>query len=144
MKLKQLTKLLNANSNLPLHIMLPSGAFVPNHFHVTEVGLIQKTFIDCGGTIHESSACVLQIWTANDVEHVLLASKLLYILRLASSIVTDELEVQIEYGEEIASQYYIANVDETPKGILLELAGKQTDCLAPDKCGINKCGPACC
>jgi predicted transcriptional regulator len=28
---------------------LPDGTTVPEHFHVTEVGLITKNFIDCGG-----------------------------------------------------------------------------------------------
>lgn len=27
---------------------LPNGSFVPNHFHVTEVGKVSKHFIDCG------------------------------------------------------------------------------------------------
>lgn len=27
--------------------------FVPEHFHITEVGPITKNFIDCGGTVRE-------------------------------------------------------------------------------------------
>ena len=34
---------------------LPSKQFVPVHFHVTEVGTIQKHFIDCGGTVRKES-----------------------------------------------------------------------------------------
>jgi hypothetical protein len=30
---------------------LPNGTFVPEYFHVTEVGLITKNFIDCGGVV---------------------------------------------------------------------------------------------
>ena len=28
----------------------PDGNFVPPHFHITEVGMVKKHFIDCGGT----------------------------------------------------------------------------------------------
>jgi hypothetical protein len=32
---------------------------VPTHYHITEVGKVQKDFIDCGGTVRSSTACVL-------------------------------------------------------------------------------------
>lgn len=32
---------------------LPNGTFVPKHFHVTEVGLITKNFIDCSRTVRQ-------------------------------------------------------------------------------------------
>jgi hypothetical protein len=31
-----------------VNFQLPDGSFVPEHFHVTEVGLITRHFIDCG------------------------------------------------------------------------------------------------
>jgi hypothetical protein len=34
-----------------LTFTLPNGTKVPSHFHVTEVGVITKHFIDCGGTV---------------------------------------------------------------------------------------------
>ncbi|MGK0335318.1 MAG: hypothetical protein ACI974_002146, partial [Paraglaciecola sp.] len=34
-----------------LLINLPDGTPVPAHFHVTEVGEVSKTFVDCGGTL---------------------------------------------------------------------------------------------
>jgi hypothetical protein len=42
---EQLTNLENVT------FMLPNGSFVPEHFHVTEVGLVTKNFIDCGGKV---------------------------------------------------------------------------------------------
>ena len=33
-----------------IEIKTPDGAFVPPHFHITEVGKVEKHFIDCGGT----------------------------------------------------------------------------------------------
>ncbi len=34
---------------------MPNGAYVPPHFHLTEVGTMVKKFIDCGGTVREEA-----------------------------------------------------------------------------------------
>jgi hypothetical protein len=138
----QLRDVLENHRDSELHIMLPSGEFVPGHFHITEVGRVQKTFIDCGGTCRESVACVLQVWTAQDVDHRLSAGKLAKILSLADTVLgQSDLLVEIEYGTDSASQYLVADVEVTPSGLLFVLAGKHTDCLAKDKCGV---GETCC
>ena len=142
MIVKQLTELLDKHADSSLHIMLPSGEFVPDHFHVTEVGRVQKTFIDCGGTRREVISCLLQAWTAHDVEHRLVAGKLSKILKLADKVLgSSDLLVEVEYGVEVASHYMLMDIEVTPKGLLFVLAGKKTDCLAPDKCGV---GQGCC
>ncbi len=142
----QLNTLLEAYSDAPLCMMLPSGEFIPKHFHVTEVGRVHKTFIDCGGTRRESITCLLQTWTADDVEHRLSAGKLSKILKVAGpALASDDLRVDVEYGVDVAAQYVVADVEVTPNGLLFILAGKQTDCLAPDKCGVASCkGSDCC
>lgn len=140
MNLKELTKVLEDNKDTALYIMLPTGDFVPDHFHVTEVGKVQKDFIDCGGTVRRSVFCTLQAWTAHDVEHRLVAGKLAKILKLGEKVLgTDDLPVEVEYGADVASHYLLSDVEVTPKGLLFVLVGKQTDCLAPDKCGVTKC-----
>jgi hypothetical protein len=140
MIVKELVQILETNSDSSLHIMLPSGEFVPDHFHVTEVGRVQKNFIDCGGTRRESVSCLLQTWTAQDVDHRLIAGKLSNILRLAAPVLeSDDLAVEVEHGADVASQYFVADVEVTPKGLLFVLAGKRTDCLAKDKCGADVC-----
>lgn len=139
MFLIQLISVLEANPESPLYVMLPSGFYVPDHFHVTEVGKIQKTFIDCGGTIRETTSCMLQIWTANDFDHRLSAGKLANILRLANIVLkSDMLYVEVEYGDP-AAQYQLVDIIVKPKGLFLVLSGKKTDCLAPDKCGVTGC-----
>jgi hypothetical protein len=146
MKLKQISEVLAANDDLPLHFMLPSGEVVPEHFHVTEVGRVHKTFVDCGGTRRESLTCLLQVWIARDVEHRLTTGKLASILKLSEPILgSANLEVEVEYGPEIASQYKLADCVVNGDGVFLVLEGKQTQCLAPDKCGVVPCeGAACC
>ncbi len=99
---KQLVHLLEMNENSSIHIMLPTGEFVPEHFHITEVGRVHKTFIDCGGTRRESITCLLQVWTAHDVEHRLDSGKLSKILMLAGSVLgTDTSAVEVEYEAEL-------------------------------------------
>ena len=34
---------------------LPEGKKVPSHFHITEIGIIRKTYIDCGGNIRDEN-----------------------------------------------------------------------------------------
>jgi hypothetical protein len=136
-------KILEANKDALLSITLPSGEQVPEHFHVTEVGSIHKRFIDCGGTVRESFSCLMQAWTADDVEHRLNAGKLLKIFTAADGVLSQEdwvasqLPIEIEYGADAATQYMLDNVRVAEQGLSFVLKGKKTDCLAPDKCGIK-------
>jgi hypothetical protein len=147
MNVSDLKSLLAAHPAAPLHIALPWGEAVPEHFHVTEVGRVQKDFIDCGGTKRQQVSCVLQVWVADDVNHRLVSDKLAKIMKLSESVVGDDsLGVEIEFGQEYASNFYLDSAwvaDEN--GITFVLTPKKTDCLAPDKCGITQCrGSGCC
>ena len=42
-------------------IQLPNGTFVPPHFHVTEMGLLTKNFIDCGNVVREEKVITFQL-----------------------------------------------------------------------------------
>lgn len=139
MTVYELENVLAANPDMPLHMMLPSGEFIPDHFHVTEIGRVDKDFIDCGGTRRIDSTCVIQVWTATDVLHRLWGSKLKKILGLGGVLGVSNMRVEIEYGEDVASQYKLGWVEETPSGPLFMLTGKKTDCLAPDRCGVSCC-----
>lgn len=147
MIVKELIKYLS-DDNCHINIKLPNDNYVPSHFHITEVGLVDKTFIDCGGTLRSSKTCLLQVWTANDTDHRIDSNKLLKILQYVESLNLNDLEVEIEYGENTVSQYSLKEVVHNIKyGNVLwfYLANKKTDCLAPDKCGVNQCcGTNCC
>ena len=145
MTVHELLTLLGEVPTAKLHLMLPSGEFVPSHFHITEVGRIQKDFIDCGGTTRSTVSCMIQAWVANDVTHRLTTDKLAGILRMAASLLqSDELPVEIEYENELVSQYPLTGAEITPSGILLHLGTKHTDCLAPDRCGVPAIGKSSC
>lgn len=126
---------------------------VPRHYHVTEVGLSQKSFIDCGGQLRQSAACVLQLWTATDLQHRMTAGKLLKILDLAEPMFGfNDLPVEVEYGENVKGLYSLESgnlIKGNPLAMIpfdllsFNLVAKQTDCLAKDKCGIETCEGSC-
>lgn len=147
MNVDQFQNLLEQYPNAKLQFQLPHGEKIPAHFHVTEVGRLDKTFIDCGGTQRKLSSCLLQIWTADDTDHRLNPAKLAGILNLAKPLLsTCDLPIEVEYGPAAAAQYSVSHAEAFFGDLTFVLAGKQTDCLAKDKCGVNTCSPTtgCC
>lgn len=111
---------------------LPDGSTVPAHFHITEVGHIQKRFIDCGGTTRLEDRVCFQLWEAEDFDHRLQADKLMKIIELSERTLNlpDE-EIEVEYQGSTIGKYQLAW-----NGISFELLSTTTACLAEDKCGI--------
>lgn len=159
MKILELQKFLADNPKSVIRFVLPDGSEIPKHFHVTEVGRVQKDFIDCGGTKRSSVTCLLQTWVAWDKEHRLDSSKLGQILKLAEPILmSTDLNVEVEYEGALVSQFQLLSATLTGSGtdsvVTLNLGTKHTACLAPDKCGVDSgcgpagdpgcCGPGCC
>lgn len=115
-----------------LSFQLPTGEIVPSHFHVTEVGQISKTFIDCGGTKRSEERINFQLWTAEDVDHSLQPKKLMHIIELAEKqLGLTNVEIEVEYQSTTIGKYGLADSENGFKLIAL-----QTDCLAKDNCGI--------
>ena len=142
-KLKALTEFLLAHPDAALHFQLPDGTRVPPHFHVTEVGGVRKDFIDCGGTVRSTERCVLQLWTADDDGHRLVASKLARIIKLGVRLLgPDDLAVEVEYDVGVITQFRVGGAAMTPDGIVFRLEGKHTACLAQERCGIGPIAPA--
>lgn len=136
---------LKDNPETVLTMQLPDGTLVPSHFHVTEVGRVQKDFIDCGGTRRSKAACVLQLWVASDEEHRLDSSKLTRIMELGSTAFDmHDLPVEVEYESSSFSQYPIYAVERAPSGLVIQLGSKHTACLALDVCGVSENNDACC
>jgi hypothetical protein len=158
MNLSELKSLLTEHSSRFFRIALPDGNAVPVSFHVTEVGRIQKTFLDCGGKLRESITCQLQIWVGPDYEHRIETGKMAAILNKAKDYLPDEsIPVEVEYEDQVISQYTISGHELTDDAVVLKLAHKHTECLAPELCGLPAferlpaiggkapcCGPAGC
>ncbi|MBK7762502.1 MAG: hypothetical protein IPI46_03915 [Bacteroidetes bacterium] len=130
MTIKQLQDFLQEAQDI--QIKLPNGNFIPPHFHITEVGLVQKHFIDCGATIRNEKTASMQIWTANDTDHRLAPSKLLQILHQSQTLLGDDnLSIEVEYQLESIGKFGLE-----VEGNLLQLIPLYTTCLANDHCGI--------
>lgn len=130
MKLSELKEKLNGMTTVSFQ--LPNGLTVPAHFHITEVGHVQKRFIDCGGTTRLEDRICFQLWEAEDFDHRLQAEKLLQIISLSERTLNlpDE-EIEVEYQSDTIGKYQLAW-----NGNSFELVSTQTACLAEDKCGI--------
>lgn len=134
MKLSTIKEILPAVDNV--EFQLENGTFVPEHFHVTEVGQITKKFIDCGGVIRTEIVVNFQLWNANDFDHRLKPTKLLNIIKLSEEkLDIEDAEIEIEYQSETIGKY---DLDFNGKTFVLK--NKTTACLAQDACGIPSDG----
>ena len=129
MKLSEVKQTLSEIDTLTFK--LPTGEAIPAHFHVTEVGLINKHFIDCGGTMRMTQSISFQLWSADDVDHRLQATKLRDIIALSEDkLGLEDEEVFVEYQSDTISTYGLSF-----DGSSFVLTTTQTDCLAKEKCG---------
>jgi hypothetical protein len=145
MKLQELRSILQAHPDALPRFILPDGDEIPAHFHLTEVGHVAKNFIDCGGTIRQSEACVLQLWVNDDdLEHRLSAGKFASILALGERVLPHPaLEAEVEWDCCVTSQYPIASFSASDDRLEFMLSTKHTDCLAKEKCGVEDDGCGC-
>lgn len=131
MKLSEIKTILETVETV--NFQLPNGNFVPEHFHVTEIGLIIKNFIDCGGTVRKETVANFQLWNANDLEHRLKPQKLIDIIILSEKVLgIEDFEIEVEYQDNTIGKY-----DLSFNGKDFLLLNKQTACLAQDNCGIT-------
>ncbi len=130
MKLSQVKEVLQNLNNVQFE--LENGTFVPEHFHVTEIGVITKKFIDCGGTVRNETVINFQLWNANDFDHRLKPSKLLNIIKLSEDkLGIEDNNIEVEYQSETIGKY---DLEFNGKNFVLK--SKLTACLASDSCGI--------
>ena len=146
MKLHQFKGLLQANRDKQFQLLLPDERAVPVSFHITEVGFVNKTFIDCGGKSHSAQSCQLQAWVGDDVDHRLNAGKIADILEIARPLLPNEfLDLEIEYEDAVISQYTVSDAVVEEGAVTLHLQAKHTDCLAKELCLVpSACGEAGC
>ncbi len=131
MKLSEFKKSLFGKQQIAFE--LPNGSLVPRHFHVTEVGQVNKRFIDCGGTLRDEKVINFQLWEANDYDHRLHPEKLLNIIELSENKLNlEDLEIELEYQGDTIGKY---GLEESGDNYLL--TSLTTDCLAKDKCGVE-------
>lgn len=131
MKLSDIKNILPGLENV--EFQLEDGKFVPEHFHVTEIGMVIKNFIDCGGTIRKEERVNFQLWNADDHEHRLKPGKLLHIINLSEEkLGIGDFEIEVEYQDQTIGKY---DLEFNGKNFVLK--NKLTACLAADACGIS-------
>lgn len=115
-----------------LVFLKPDGSQVPSHFHLTEIGQIDKKFIDCGGVVRHEKAVSMQLWESVDFWHRLEPSKALHIVDLSETkLGIEDAEIEVEYQADTIGKYGLDFAD----GKFL-LTSKNTTCLASDSCGV--------
>ncbi len=147
MKLTAFKEALRHSPGHQLRFVLPDGDVIAAHFHITEVGRVDKTFIDCGGKVRRVATCSLQAWVADDVEHRLEPAQLATILDKAAPILAGEdLEMEVEYEDCQISQFPVENASVQGDDLTFYLGTKHTDCLAKDIClaGVGVGERGCC
>lgn len=151
MKLSEFKNLLLASPEQEMRFVLPDGDVIPLHAHVTEIGRVDKNFIDCGGITRSSSSCTLQVWVAeNDETHRFAPRKLAKVVEMATPLFRgDDLDVEVEYEDCSGfSQYPVLEAEVSDGALTFLLSSKHTDCLAKEACGLEPAkqgmGAGCC
>lgn len=135
MKLSAIKNILPGLQNVSFR--LENGTYVPEHFHVKEVGMITKYFIDCGGIIRTEKKAGFQLWDANDYEHRLKPQKLLHIIRLSEEkLGLEDAEIEVEYQGETIGKFHL---DFDGRDFVLLFT--TTACLAQDQYGLPQRKP---
>ena len=124
----------NLESISELKFSLENGIEVPEHFHITEVGTINKSYIDCGGKYRNDQFINFQVWFSSDTEHRLNPKKLIEIINnAADKIPLPNTEIEVEYQGDTIGKYALSFESNT-----FILKSKFTNCLAEDQCGISE------
>ncbi len=127
-----------ANPDCSLRVAFANGPTLPEHFHITEVGRVEKDFVDCGGVRRTEVRCVLQTLVAGDFDHRLSSTRLAGILALIDKLnMPPESSVEVEHQERSVSIDEVDRIEREGETLTIYLSPKQTTCLAEDACGIQ-------
>ena len=131
MKLSEIKKYLNQIDDIIF--LSPDGQLIPPNFHVTEIGQINKRFVDCGGKYREDTVVNFQLWVSDDCDHRLSVSKLKSIIESSEKkLDLNNSEIEIEYQEDTIGKYGLDFKD----GYFI-LVNTLTNCLAKNSCKID-------
>lgn len=137
MNFGQFHQALRSAAALTLELRLGQQLALPPHFHVTEVGLVTKDFIDCGGVRRRDQSCVLQTLVAHDTDHRLSPPKLAGILEKSAALGLDpNLPVDVEIQGTSIETWRVVAAHTADDTLIFTLEPKDTACLAEDLCGL--------
>jgi hypothetical protein len=144
MKLNDLKMALRQHPNTSPRLVLPNGDYIPPHAHVTEVGHVSRTFIDCGGMTGNTEVVLLQTHVGDDTDHRLSSERFAKILDLGDRVLPhDQLDVEVEYDCCVVAQYPITETRSVGEHLDLILGSKRTQCLARERARIEAASSCC-
>ncbi len=155
MNLAEFTSALSEQTSA-ISILLPTGAEVPAHFHITDVGVITHDMIDCGGQHSTTQHVQAQLWLGEDTEHRMSAKTLSGILGASQSIFDkfagiESAPVHIEYQlNSTISKYMVESVESGCCGVTIHLSNVHAVCLELERnpestmCGNDANSSGCC
>jgi len=151
MTLHDLQDALKANPKRFPRFVLPNGDYIPAHAHVTEVGHVARSFIDCGGLTGKEEKILLQTHVGDDADHRLRSDRFAKILQLGNRVVpSTNLDVDVEYDCCVVAQYPIAEARPDGQHLNLILRRGRTQCRARERresetaAGCCAASAACC
>lgn len=134
MRFKELKRAIQKYPDTFPRFVLPDGDYIPSHAHLTEVGHVLKTYIDCGGATGKEEKIVLQTHVGNDTEHRLRSDRFSKILELGGRVLpNDQLNVEVEYDCCVVAQYPIKEVKPNGPHLELVLGRGRTQCRAAER-----------
>lgn len=147
MKLSDLRAVLEKHPDTFPRFILPDGDYIPAHAHVTEVGHVVKSFVDCGGVMGKSETVLLQTHVGLDTDHRLKSDRFAKILQLGERVLPhDQLKVEVEYDCCVVAQYPVTEVKPAGDHLDVILGKRRTQCLAQErrKAAAAETEDACC
>ena len=144
MTLQDLQTALEANPGRFPRFVLPNGDYIPAHAHVTEVGHVARSFVDCGGLIGKEERILLQTHVGDDTDHRLRADRFAKILRLGNRVFPSaDLDVAVEYDCCVVAQYPIAEARPDGEHLNLILRRTRTQCRARERRRLETAANCC-
>ena len=70
----QLKKLFFEHKDAAMDVYNPYGKRIPAHYHITDIGAVSASFIDCGAQMREEKRVHIQLWLGRDLAHRIQAS----------------------------------------------------------------------
>ena len=123
-------------NRIDLSFIIENGIKIPAYFHITEMGIKTKHFMDCGGVMRKDSKITFQLWASDDYDHRLSSYKLSGIIQKAESLIKEDLanlEIEMEYQDYTIGIYSVNLIDD-----IYILEPTLTNCLAKEACGIDE------
>jgi len=156
MNFENVKNILANNPKKSIIFTLPNEEVVPASFHITDVGVVNRHLIDCGGQTRTEEQVHLQLWTGKDYDHRVTTDTANRILNQSQSVINKIKEpktaqVLVEYqldwhGIPIFSLFAVNDMQASDTEVNILLSTIQTACLAAERsnseCGVSEgcCG----